>query len=294
MASEKRGVAVVTGASTGIGKATALDLCARGFDVFAGIRKKADGEAIKEETGGEVTPLMIDVTKPQSIARAKGTVSRRAGKAGVAALVNNAGIAVAGPLELLPLDEFRRQLEVNLTGHLAVTQAMLPLLRKARGRIVNITSIGGRVAYPFNGPYHASKWGLEAISDSLRTELQPWGIDVIVIEPGSIATEIWDRGLDKAAELRSKMGRQGERLYGPAFDSMTKTMRDSGDAGIPAEKAAAVIGRALTAERPKTRYLIGRDAKGTLLGRRLLSDRRWDRLVTRMAKLPKRDSAVAD
>ncbi|MFN2613100.1 MAG: SDR family oxidoreductase [Solirubrobacterales bacterium] len=289
-----RGVALVTGASTGIGRATALALSGRGFEVFAGVRKEADGEAVEDAAAGDLTSLIIDVTKPASIARAEATVSRMAGARGLAALVNNAGIAVAGPLELLPLDDFRHSLEVNLTGHLAVTQAMLPLLREARGRIVNITSIGGRIAYPFAGPYHASKWGLEAVSDSLRGELQPWGIDVIVIEPGSIATDIWTRGLDQAAETRKKLGAEGKRLYGPALDALEQTMRDADEAGIPAERVAKTIAKALTATRPKTRYLIGRDARGALTAKRLLSDRRFDKLVTRLTKIPGRDSAVKD
>lgn len=289
-----RGVALVTGSSTGIGRATALTLAEQGFDVFAGVRKKADGEAVAEAAGGNLTPVIIDVTKPATIARAKTTVTRKAGAKGLAALVNNAGTAFAGPLELLPLEDFRRQLEVNLTGHLAVTQAMLPLLRKARGRIVNITSIGGRIAYPFNGPYHASKWGLEAVSDSLRIELAPWGIDVIVIEPGSIATDIWDHGLAQAAELRKKLGAEGKRLYGPAMDAIEKTMRDAADAGIPPEKVSETIAKALITSRPKTRYLIGRDARGALTAKRLLSDRGFDKVVTRLTKIPGRDSAVKD
>lgn len=291
---ENRKVALITGASTGIGRATALTLAKRGFEVFAGVRKKADGVAVQKDAGTNLTPLIIDVTKPASIAKAEAAVSEAAGERGLSALVNNAGIAVSGPLETLPLDDFRKQLEVNLTGHLAVTQAMLPLLRTARGRIVNVTSIGGRIAYPFTGPYHASKWGLEALSDSLRVELQPWGIDVIVIEPGNIATEIWDRGLDKAAETREKLGPKSERLYGKALDKMEKTMRKAGESGIPAEKVADTIAEALTASRPRTRYLIGRDAKGALTGKRLLPDRAFDQVVTRLTGLPGRGSAVKD
>jgi NAD(P)-dependent dehydrogenase (short-subunit alcohol dehydrogenase family) len=292
MANKDRGVAVVTGASTGIGRATALDLAGNGFEVFAGVRRKADGEALNEAASGNLTPIMIDVTKPQSIARAKGAIGRKAGRRGVSALVNNAGVAVAGPLEFLPLDDFRRQIEVNLTGHLAVTQALLPQLRKARGRIVNITSIGGRVAYPFNGPYHASKWGLEAITDSLRVELQPWGIDVIAIEPGSVATEIWDRGLAKATQIREDLPREGEKLYGSSLEAMVRVMENTGDSGLPPEKAAKVIRKALTKRRPKTRYLIGRDAKGTIATKRLMTDRAWDRVVTRVSGVPKRNSAL--
>jgi NAD(P)-dependent dehydrogenase (short-subunit alcohol dehydrogenase family) len=291
---EDRKVALITGASTGIGRATALTLAKRGWEAFAGVRKKADGEAVKEAGGDNVTPLIIDVTKPASIAKAEAAVSEAAGERGLAALVNNAGIAISGPLELLPLEDFRKQLEVNLTGHLAVTQAMLPLLRTARGRIVNVTSIGGRIAYPFTGPYHASKWGLEALSDSLRVELQPWGIDVIVVEPGNIATEIWDRGLDKGAETREKLGEEGQRLYGPALDKMEKTMRKAGESGMPAEKVAETIADALSANRPRTRYLIGRDARGALTGKQLLPDRAFDQVVTRLTGIPGRGSAVED
>jgi NAD(P)-dependent dehydrogenase (short-subunit alcohol dehydrogenase family) len=292
MAESGRGIAVVTGASTGIGRATALDLAANGFEVFAGVRRKADGEALKEAAPENLTPLIIDVTKPATISRAKTAIARKAGSDGVSALVNNAGIAIAGPLEFLPLDDFRRQIEVNLTGHLAVTQALLPQLRKAQGRIVNITSIGGLISYPFNGPYHASKWGLEALSDSLRVELQPWGIDVIAIEPGGVATEIWDRGIDRANELRETMPRDAKKLYGPAMEAMLKLMGGTGDSGLHPDKAAKVIRKALTARRPKTRYLLGRDAKGAIRMKRLLNDRTWDRLVTRIAKVPQRDSAL--
>jgi NAD(P)-dependent dehydrogenase (short-subunit alcohol dehydrogenase family) len=292
MAKSKRGIAVVTGASTGIGKTTALDLAANGFEVFAGVRRKADGEALKEEAPENLTPLIIDVTKPATIARAKTAIGRKAGKDGVSALVNNAGVAIAGPLEFLPLDDFRRQIEVNLTGHLAVTQALLPQLRKARGRIVNITSIGGLVSTPFNGPYHAAKWGLEALTDALRVELQPWGIDVIAIEPGSVATEIWDRGLDRAKEMREAMPPDAEDLYESAFDAAFELTEKTRDGGIPPEKAAKVIRKALTSRRPKTRYLVGRDARSAISAKRVLSDRAWDRMITRIAKVPKRDSAL--
>ena len=289
---DERGFAVVTGASTGIGRATALDLAADGFDVFAGVRRKADGEALKEAAEGGLTPVTIDVTKPATISRAKGAIGRKVGGDGLAALVNNAGVAIAGPLEFMPIDDFRRQIEVNLTGHLAVTQALLAQLRKARGRIVNVTSIGGLVSYPFNGPYHASKFGLEALSDSLRVELQPWGIDVIAIEPGTVATEIWDRGLDKAAKIRDGLPSEGTKLYGPALEAMFKLMDNTGSGGLHPDKAAKVIRKAIVADKPKTRYLVGRDAKVALRMNRLLSDRTWDRIVTRISRVPKRDSAL--
>jgi NAD(P)-dependent dehydrogenase (short-subunit alcohol dehydrogenase family) len=288
----QRGTALVTGASTGIGRATAIELARRGFDVFGSVRRKADGEALADASDGGVTPITLDITKPRTISAARAKLAKATGSEGLAALVNNAGVAVAGPLETLPLADFRDQIEVNMTGHLAVTQAMLPMLRAARGRIVNITSIGGLVAYPFSGPYHASKWGLEALSDALRAELAPWDIDVIVIEPGSIATDIWDRGINRADAARKKLGKETEELYGDAMDAMTRTMRETGESGIPAEKPARVIAKALTARRPKTRYIVGADAKVAIKGKRLLSDRAFDKLVVKRTGIPGRGSAT--
>src|SRR5688500_9161604 len=188
-----RGAVVITGASTGIGRACAIDLDGRGFRVFAGVRKDEDGERLRSERPS-IEPLRIDVTDAGEIAAARDRVGEEVGERGLAGLVNNAGIAVPGPLEHLPLDEIRRQLEVNVLGQIAVTQAFLPLLRTARGRIVNIGSIGGRVALPLLGPYAGSKHAMEGISDSLRRELRPWGIEVSLVRPGPIATEIWERG----------------------------------------------------------------------------------------------------
>jgi NAD(P)-dependent dehydrogenase (short-subunit alcohol dehydrogenase family) len=236
----------------------------------------------------------MDITKARTISAARAKIEKAAGEHGLAALVNNAGVAVAGPLETLPLDDFRHQIEVNLTGHLAVTQAMLPMLRTARGRIVNISSIGGLISTPFNAPYHVSKWGLEALSDSLRNELAPWDIDVIVVEPGSIATEIWDRGIERAKETRAKLGEETEKLYGPALDTITEVTRKTGEAGIPVEKVSRTIGKALTARRPRTRYMVGRDARVMINGKRMLSDRAFDRFTVKATGIPGRGSATGD
>jgi NAD(P)-dependent dehydrogenase (short-subunit alcohol dehydrogenase family) len=168
-----QGAVVITGASTGIGRACALSLDALGFRVFAGVRKSDDGESLRRVASDRLTPVFIDVTDKQSIAAAAGSVSREVGTAGLVGLVNNAGVAVPGPLEYLPLEELRRQLEINLVGQLAVIQAFLPLLRKARGRIVNISSLAGKLTTPFNGAYSAAKHGIEAFSDALRMELTP-------------------------------------------------------------------------------------------------------------------------
>ncbi len=290
------GVVVVTGASTGIGRATALDLADAGYEVFAGVRRKADGDALRKDAkvgGGRLRALTLDVTKPRTIETAKTAVQRRAGRRGLKALVNNAGIAVAGPLEYIPLEEFRRQMEVNLTGQLAVTQAFLPMLRKGKGRIVNVASIGGRMAFPFNGPYHASKWGLEALSDALRLEVQPWGVEVIVVEPGSVATEIWRRGTRQANKLRKTLPREAEKLYGKAMDAIENATQESADRAMPPEKAAAAIRRAITSNRPKLRYQVGRDAKAMLTAKRVLTPRRWDRVVTSQTGVPEaRDRQV--
>ena len=191
--------AVVTGASSGIGQATAQHLDSLGFTVFAGVRSAEARERVASEGSGHVRPLRLDVTDPASIAAAAGEVREAAGTSGLAALVNNAGIAVSGPLELVPIEGLRNQLEVNVIGQVSVTQAFLPALRAARGRIVNVSSIGGKIALPLAGPYAASKFALEAITDSLRRELRHLGVQVIAVEPGGVKTAIWGKGT-KAAE----------------------------------------------------------------------------------------------
>ncbi len=282
-----RRTALVTGASTGIGRATALELARCGFAVLAGVRKPEDGEALQTSATGELEPVIIDVTDAASIEAAAAKVSEQASAGGgLAGLVNNAGVAYTGPLEFVALDDLRHQLEVNLIGHLAVTQAMLPELRKARGRIVNVTSIGGLVATPFFGPYVASKFALEAVSDCLRVELRPWGIETIAIEPGSAATEIWDSGQSIADETRARMGDEAERLYGEALDQTQRISAATGARGIPPEEVARVIHKALTVRRPRARYTVGRDAIGMKFASRLLPDRLWDRIVARSLKLP--------
>jgi NAD(P)-dependent dehydrogenase (short-subunit alcohol dehydrogenase family) len=296
MASKSEGVVLITGASTGIGRTTALQLAEAGYEVFAGVRRKAAGDSLRKEAKGmrgRINAVTLDVTKPRTLATAKAAVQRRAGRRGLAGLVNNAGIAVGGPLEFIPLDNFRNQIEVNLTGQLAVIQEFLPLLRKGKGTIVNIASIGGRVALPINGPYNASKFALEALSDSLRLELQPWGIKVAVIEPGSVDTEIWRRGIDAAKKLRSEgMPPQAEKLYGKTMDAIQKASEESAERAIPPEKVAKAIVHAIKSPRPKQRYLVGRDAKAMVGAKRALSAKRWDKVVTSQTGVAKRDSAV--
>jgi NAD(P)-dependent dehydrogenase (short-subunit alcohol dehydrogenase family) len=272
---------VVTGASSGIGEASALKLATLGFDVFAGVRKEADGERLRSESGGKVIPLSIDVTDQDSISAAAGRVTEAVGERGLAGLVNNAGVAISAPLEFIPIEELRQQIEINLIGQVAVTQAFLGLIRAGRGRIVNVSSIGGRIALPFAGPYAASKFGIEAISDSLRRELRPWGIEVSVIEPGSVATKIWDKGTAKARELSANLSAEGMELYGGAIAKMQKLAAETAARGMPPEEVAEDVVHALTSPKPKTRYLVGRDAKMRARVSALVSDRTFDRLVAR-------------
>lgn len=270
---------LITGASTGIGRATALHLDRAGWRVFAGVRKDQDADALCEAGSERLAPLTLDVTDADRIAAAAGRIEAEVGEAGLDGLVNNAGIGVMGPLETVPLDDFRRQIEVNLTGQVAVTQAMLPLVRRAVGRIVFVSSAGGRMALPFGGPYHAAKFGLEGVADSLRQELRPWGIEVAVIEPGSIDTPIWERSIRSFEEMSARAPSAQEELYGKRLANLQKGAMKTAARGIPPEKAAAAIADALTARRPRTRRRVGLDAQGQVLLRRLLPDRALDRLL---------------
>ena len=272
---------MITGTSSGIGRACALRLARAGFRVFAGYRKDADAESLRAEAGRELEPIRLDVTDPDQIGAVAKRVEESVGTGGLHGLVNNAGIPVTGPVEFVPLDDLRRQLEVNLVGQVAVTQALLPLIRAARGRVLNMTSVGGRVATPFMSPYHASKFGLEAVSDALRRELVPLGVDVCVIEPGSIATEIWSRGRESTEEVRARMPAEAERVYGAQLRAAAQAGERTGERGIAPEAVAEVVERALTAARPRTRYVVGRDARGLILAQAMLPARLFDRLMRR-------------
>ncbi len=251
--------ALVTGTSTGIGRATALALDERGWRVFAGVRREEDAEGLRAAASERLSPLILDVTSPEQIAAAAEQVAA-ASENGLHGLVNNAGIAVPGPLETLPLDEFRRQLEIGLVSYVAMTQAFLPQIRGAGGRVVFLSSIGGRVTFPLNGAYHAAKYGTEAVGDVFRQELAGWGIRVSIIEPGSIDTPIWSRGEENADQVLAAAP-QTEQLYGPAIEKFRKVVRQTADRGIPPERVAKAIVHALESKRPRSRYLVGLDAK---------------------------------
>jgi NAD(P)-dependent dehydrogenase (short-subunit alcohol dehydrogenase family) len=276
---------VVTGASTGIGRATALRLDAAGWRVFAGVRREADAEALGEAGSERLVPVMLDVTKPGQIAVVAEQTAAALDGAGLDGLVNNAGVAIPSPLETIPIDDFRRQIEVNLTGQVAVTQALLPQIRAVRGRIVFISSIGGRIAFPLTGAYHAAKFGVEAVGDVFRQELRSWGISVSIVEPGSIDTPIWVRGEREADAIGERAHPDQEDLYGKAIAGYRRVVKQLAERGIAPEKVAEAVEHALSASRPRSRYLVGLDAKIQARLRIVIPTPVWDRIVARMMHL---------
>jgi NAD(P)-dependent dehydrogenase (short-subunit alcohol dehydrogenase family) len=263
------GFILITGASTGIGKECALRLARAGFHVFAGVRRQIDADSLQTLGGGNVTPVMMDITRAEQIAEAAKFIEKQTNGCGLRGLVNNAGIVVAGPIEILPIEQLRRQLEVNIIAQVAVTQAFLPLLRKAHepATIVNISSKSGQLATPFLGAYAASKFALEAATDSLRTELRPWGIRVVCVEPGDIATPIREKTLKTSGAILDAIPESVRRRYQPLIDLAIQKVGSK--QGIPALEVAKVVEHALTAGRPKARYVVGRDARFALLISRL-------------------------
>jgi len=282
---------VVTGASTGIGAACALDCASRGMTVFAGVRAPRAGEALAAKGGSRLIPITLDVTDEPSIARSVEVVQRAVGEAGLGGLVNNAGVVIGSPLEVIPLSQLRKQLEVNVIGQIAVTQAFLPLLRRGRGRIVNMGSIAGRGTIPLLGPYSASKYALEALTDALRMELQPWGIQVSIIEPGAIATPIWEKSGKTAEELESLVGDEAKALYSEAVVRIREAVAQSAQRAISPDVVVRAVHHALTAAHPKTRYLVGKDAKLRAWMVKWLPDRIQDTLLTWALSYPRKGSA---
>lgn len=278
---------VITGASTGIGAACALHLDRLGFVVFAGVRKSEDGVALQKAGSDRLIPLEIDVTDLSTIQKSHALVLEATRDRGLFGLINNAGIAVVGPLEAVPISDLRQQLEVNVVGQVAVTQVFLPLLRHAQGRIINMGSIAGLSTMPLMGPYSASKFALEAITDALRLEVQQWGIHVTIVEPGAIATPIWNKSAIEAAEREAAIETELCTLYKPVVAAVRKVVGEASKRAISSDAVAKVVEDALTAPTPKTRYLVGTDAKLRALMVRLLPDRISDRLLTRILKLPR-------
>ena len=275
-------VALITGASTGIGRASALRLVGNGWTVLAGVRDPDAGASLVADAGtAALIPITLDVTDPAQIATAAQHEALRAG--GLDALVNNAGIGMGGPLELISGEDLQRQFDVNVFAQIAVTRALLPALRRARGRIVFVSSIGGRVAMAFTAPYAASKHAIEAFGDALRVELHDSHVQVALVEPGSVATPIWDKSRTEAD--RVIVPPELQQAYGKVPAAMDRVLRDTARRGVPAEMVAETIERALTARRMRSRYIVGRDARAMLVVRRLLPDLLFDRLARRVLHL---------
>jgi NAD(P)-dependent dehydrogenase (short-subunit alcohol dehydrogenase family) len=272
---------VITGASTGIGRDCALHLDKIGWRVFAGVRKQADAESLRDAVSGRLAPLILDVTDAESIKAAVELIEDAVSPKGLSGLVNNAGIGRGGPQEFLDLADVRETFEVNFFGVIAVTRALLPLLRAGQGRIVNMSSISGLVAAPFLSPYSASKFALEALSDALRLELSPWNIHVAIIEPGAIDTPIWTKSEDILKNLLARAPRQAVDLYGGVFAGLGDRLKPH---GISPKKVTNAVAHALVSKHPKTRYAIGAEGQAVRLAR-FLPDRLRDAMI--LSGLPK-------
>jgi NAD(P)-dependent dehydrogenase (short-subunit alcohol dehydrogenase family) len=255
---------LVTGASTGIGRAAALALLGEGFTVFAGVRDDAAAARLRGQapagTGSRLQTLALDVTDAGQVRAAAHHLDRELGTAGLWGLFNNAGISVNGPIEHLGLEGLRRQLEVNVIGQVAMTQAMIPLLRRARGRVVTTGSVAGFIALPGLAPYAMSKHAMEAFSDSLRRELRPWGIEVSLLEPGAIATDIWQKGQRDADEVERAWPPEVVEHYGPLIAALRKAAAMSERRASPTDVVTRAVVHAFTAAKPRTRYRMGRDS----------------------------------
>ena len=299
-AKDATGLVLVTGASTGIGRSTATHLASLGFRVLAGVRKDLDAQIIEGEArknGHDIRPLLVDVTDAESIARSALRVREIVGETGLRALVNNAGIVVVGPAEFVSLDDWRRQFEVNLFGQIAMTQAMLPILRqhavwnKSSGkrngttRVVMMSSISGRLSQPMMSPYTASKHALEAVSDSLRLELRRQGIGVSLVEPGAIKSEIWGKGSAEATRYTPESS--ARVIYGPELDAVTKAATKSMESAIDPIRVAWAVEQCLMKSNPPTRIVVGKDAKLGVLLQQFMPAWAMDLILSKIIGLPR-------
>jgi len=282
---------LITGSSSGIGEASAISLHAKGMGVFAGVRREEDGRRLVEKTSSSLIPLLLDVTDADAIAAAAARIAEATGDQGLGGLVNNAGITIAFPMEFIPMSALRKQLEVNVIGPAAVTQAMLPMIRQGHGRIVNVSSVSGMVAAPYIGAYAASKHALEAMSDSLRVELRHFGVPVSLIQPADIDTPIWEKSRQTADSIRDELIEEnGEAEEDPLLEAirgayakdiaaMRESAKKSEENAIPVGRVVKAIEHALLARRPKTRYPVGGKAWAVKLALRFLPDWLRDRIV---------------
>jgi len=273
-----KGAVLITGASTGIGAETARYLHEKGYLVYAGVRKEADGKRLQEQFSADIRPVIIDVTNQTQIDQAAEQLQDELGDKGLLGLVNNAGIVVPMPMAYVGIDDLRYQLEVNVTGQIAVTQAMLPLLRKAKGHIIMMSSVSGRFASPMFGPYAASKFALEAASDALRVELKPMGVKVSIIEPGAVKTPIWDKGTKTTEDTLADANEQMKADYGRSIKRAMNYTKQTEAQAIETIKVAEIVEKILVSQNPKARYLLGRDAL-QLVFLTLLPTRLRDRIV---------------
>lgn len=252
---------LVTGASTGIGWATSLELAEKGWRVFAAVRKEADAKKLRDASSGKITTVIMDIVDYESVKRGAQEIEKALGGDGLDALFNNAGISVQGPLEIIPIELFEQQIRVNVFGHVFVTQTFLPLLRKAKGRIVFTSSESGRMTLPLMAPYSSSKFALEAVASALRIELRPWKIKVSCVELQTIKTPMWEKIDTSTEKLMASLPKQTRDLYQKELKTLSVFPKWQAEMGISMKKAVRVIIRALSARSPKARYLVGYEAR---------------------------------
>lgn len=279
---------LITGASSGIGRACAARMGREGWQVFATVRKESDAKALMNEGTPGLQTILLDVTDGEQVAEAAKAVGQHVGSGGLHGLVNNAGIAVGGLLEYVDTAELRRVLETNTIAPLTVTKAFIPLLRRARGRIVMMSSMAGFSSTPLVSPYCASKFALEALTDGLRLELWPWGIDVVSVQPGAINTVIWDKARSYVEEKLQNYPADAFDKYGPLLASVSERLAEQ--QGVDAEQVARTVSRALTTARPRNRYLVGRDAQLRRWIERLPTSLRDRIVLSRMPKYGKKQT----
>jgi NAD(P)-dependent dehydrogenase (short-subunit alcohol dehydrogenase family) len=267
---------LISGTSTGMGAAAARELTGRGYHVLAGVRRERDAEALRAPG---LEPVLLDVTDPGQIEAVACRIAADPARRLLRAVINNAGIAINAPVELLPMDEWRRQFDVNFFGHVAVTKAVLPALHASSGRVVNISSVGGKVAMPTYGAYAGAKFAMEAMSDALRRELAPHGVQVVVVEPGGVRTEMTGHGIERANDTIAAMSPAEHGRYGGLLQAIINQATAFTASGLPAEAAGRIIADAATVRRPRARYTVGRDAAVLTRLSRLLPDRVLDRVM---------------
>jgi len=266
---------LITGASRGIGRATAIKLASNGWTVHAGVRSEADGAELAAAAGANLTPLVLDITDAGHLASLPSRLN------GLDAVVNNAGFALDGPVETITLDDLRRQYEVNVIGHVGVTQAVLPLLRASKGRIVFVSSLSGRISTPLTGAYNSSKFAIEGIADALRVELRRWKLPVVLVEPGPVATDMWGGALEQHEATLAALSPAHRELYGETFEKARKTLAFMQKQAVPVDKVSSAIEKALTARRPKARYQVDLGSKVQLVATGMTPTRMLDAILGR-------------